>query len=180
MPSWAPFTHLARLWTFLFPRPLSTSPLSSRQCSALSTPSVCLHTLLPPHLSLIPPTSPVAPMSEPYSIIKPVGFTIASCGYCGSDNSAHVYGAFAYKLTCKVSLEMPPLSFVLLHSVSSSCLSPLVKDRFWGWSSPTDSAQRRVERRTICDLFISWALPIPIPRGRLQRAKETEGREGRG
>ncbi|KAK3808653.1 MAG: arginine-tRNA-protein transferase [Benniella sp.] len=40
-------------------------------------------------------------MSEPYSIIKPVGFTIASCGYCGSDNSAHVYGAFAYKLTCK-------------------------------------------------------------------------------
>ncbi|KAI1319282.1 Arginyl-tRNA--protein transferase 1 [Mortierella claussenii] len=40
-------------------------------------------------------------MSEPYSIIKPVGFTIASCGYCGSENSAHVYGAFAYKLTCK-------------------------------------------------------------------------------
>jgi hypothetical protein len=42
-------------------------------------------------------------MTEPYSIVKPVGFTIASCGYCGSDNSAHVYGAFAYKLTCKVS-----------------------------------------------------------------------------
>ncbi|KAF9175141.1 Arginyl-tRNA--protein transferase 1, partial [Mortierella sp. AD010] len=40
-------------------------------------------------------------MTESYSIIKPVGFTIASCGYCGSENSAHVYGAFAYKLTCK-------------------------------------------------------------------------------
>ncbi|KAF8925864.1 Arginyl-tRNA--protein transferase 1 [Dissophora ornata] len=40
-------------------------------------------------------------MSEPYSIIKPFGFTIASCGYCGGENSAHVYGAFAYKLTCK-------------------------------------------------------------------------------
>ncbi|KAK3842017.1 MAG: arginine-tRNA-protein transferase [Linnemannia gamsii] len=41
-------------------------------------------------------------MSEqPFSIIKPVGFTIASCGYCHSDNSAHVYGAFAYKLTCQ-------------------------------------------------------------------------------
>jgi hypothetical protein len=41
---------------------------------------------------------------QPYSIIKPVGFTIASCGYCHSDNSAHVYGAFAYKLTCQVLL----------------------------------------------------------------------------
>ncbi|KAF9130568.1 Arginyl-tRNA--protein transferase 1 [Mortierella sp. 14UC] len=41
-------------------------------------------------------------MSEqPFSIIKPVGFTIASCGYCHRDNSAHVYGAFAYKLTCQ-------------------------------------------------------------------------------
>ncbi|KAF9103736.1 Arginyl-tRNA--protein transferase 1 [Mortierella sp. GBA35] len=41
-------------------------------------------------------------MSEqPYSIVKPVGFTIASCGYCHGDNSAHVYGAFAYKLTCQ-------------------------------------------------------------------------------
>ncbi|KAF9183158.1 Arginyl-tRNA--protein transferase 1 [Haplosporangium sp. Z 11] len=40
-------------------------------------------------------------MSDPYSIIKPVGFTIASCGYCGKENSAHVYGAFAYRLTCK-------------------------------------------------------------------------------
>lgn len=39
---------------------------------------------------------------QPYSIVKPVGFTIASCGYCHSDNSAHVYGAFAYKLTCQV------------------------------------------------------------------------------
>ncbi|KAG9066307.1 Arginyl-tRNA--protein transferase 1 [Linnemannia hyalina] len=38
---------------------------------------------------------------QPYSIVKPVGFTIASCGYCHSDNSAHVYGAFAYKLTCQ-------------------------------------------------------------------------------
>ncbi|KAF9428930.1 Arginyl-tRNA--protein transferase 1 [Podila epigama] len=40
-------------------------------------------------------------MSDPYSIIKPIGFTVASCGYCGAENSAHVYGAFAYKLTCK-------------------------------------------------------------------------------
>lgn len=42
-------------------------------------------------------------MSENYSIIKPVGFTIASCGYCGKENSAHVYGALAFKLTCQVN-----------------------------------------------------------------------------
>lgn len=41
-------------------------------------------------------------MSDPYSIIKPIGFTVASCGYCGSENSARVYGAFAFKLTCQV------------------------------------------------------------------------------
>ncbi|CAO3570125.1 unnamed protein product [Mortierella alpina] len=40
-------------------------------------------------------------MSENYSIIKPVGFTIASCGYCGKEDSAHVYGALAFKLTCQ-------------------------------------------------------------------------------
>ncbi|KAG0014566.1 Arginyl-tRNA--protein transferase 1 [Podila clonocystis] len=40
-------------------------------------------------------------MSGPYSIIKPIGFTVASCGYCGSENSARVYGAFAFKLTCQ-------------------------------------------------------------------------------
>ncbi|KAF9390948.1 Arginyl-tRNA--protein transferase 1 [Podila verticillata] len=40
-------------------------------------------------------------MSDPYSIIKPIGFTVASCGYCGSENSARVYGAFAFKLTCQ-------------------------------------------------------------------------------
>ncbi|KAF9432649.1 Arginyl-tRNA--protein transferase 1 [Entomortierella beljakovae] len=40
-------------------------------------------------------------MTESYSIIKPVGFTVASCGYCGNENSAHVYGAFAFKLTCE-------------------------------------------------------------------------------
>ncbi|KAG0040036.1 Arginyl-tRNA--protein transferase 1 [Podila clonocystis] len=40
-------------------------------------------------------------MSDPYSIIKPIGFTVASCGYCGSEDSARVYGAFAFKLTCQ-------------------------------------------------------------------------------
>ncbi|KAG0045203.1 Arginyl-tRNA--protein transferase 1 [Gryganskiella cystojenkinii] len=38
-------------------------------------------------------------MADPFSIVRPTGFTIASCGYCGSENSSHVYGAFAYKLT---------------------------------------------------------------------------------
>ncbi|GJJ78040.1 arginyl-tRNA---protein transferase [Entomortierella parvispora] len=37
-------------------------------------------------------------MSEPFSIVKPTGFSVASCGYCGSENSTHVFGAFAYRL----------------------------------------------------------------------------------
>ncbi|KAG0197610.1 Arginyl-tRNA--protein transferase 1 [Mortierella sp. GBA30] len=40
-------------------------------------------------------------MADSYSIIKPVGFTVASCGYCGKEKSARVYGAFAFKLTCQ-------------------------------------------------------------------------------
>ncbi|KAF9971005.1 Arginyl-tRNA--protein transferase 1 [Actinomortierella ambigua] len=40
-------------------------------------------------------------MSDPFSIVKPIGFSIASCGYCLSKNTAHVYGANAMRLTAQ-------------------------------------------------------------------------------